>query len=201
MKILLTDIKPILDFEKHVKHLRFESDPDFSYHHEEVKKRFYEVLSILGEPVDDDLVAFVTLRLKKRSEWVDANNAANALEWKLSRLFWGRKSKYKKLPFVASIEHSHKLIRDHLHVMVRLTSLREEYSVSLLNEKIDEVCRNLKEVNEKNSESVDISIFPYTFNSYELGNKVEYICKTSSKMYNPIQRLLPHQFNIHTKKK
>lgn len=178
----------MINFQKYVKHLRFYNNDLYEYYHKEVEKRFYECLEILGEPNDLDRLIFITLRLKGKSDWVIANNASNALEFKVSKYFWGRKSRYKKLPYVSSIERSLKRFKDHIHAIIRLTELKREYSLEEIENVIKEIALNLDEINHKSSDAVRIRIFSFCGESDEVGNSIEYICKTSSKHYNPISR-------------
>jgi hypothetical protein len=192
----------MIDFQDYVKHLRFYCNELYEYHHKEVEKRFYQVFEILGEPNEFDKLAFITVRLKGKSDWTTANNASNALEFKLSKFFWGRKSRYQKLPYVSSIETSLKRFKDHFHAIVRLTNLKKDYLIEEIENSIINTALNLDEVNNKNPDAVKIRIFPFCDNSYEVGNSVEYICKTSSKHYNPLERKVlssSQQIQIKTK--
>ena len=67
-----------MDFNKYVKHDRYYGNHLYSYHNKEVEKRFYEALEKLGEPTGTDDAVFITLRLKSKSDWIIANNAAYA---------------------------------------------------------------------------------------------------------------------------
>jgi hypothetical protein len=191
----------MIDFQQYVKHLRFYNNELYEYHHKEVERRFYETLKVLGESDESDNLVFITLRLKGKSDWVVANNASNALEFKLSKYFWGRKSRHRKLPYVSSIETSLKRFKDHIHAIVRLTELKQDYTLEEIEDSINNIALNLEEVNQRNPDAVRIRIFPFCGESYEVGNSIEYICKTSSKHYNPIARKIlskEHQEEIKT---
>ncbi len=186
-----------LDFDNYVKHLRFYSNQIDCYHHKEVEKKFYKALGKLGNFNDGDLFAFITLRLKSKSDWVIANNTSNALEWKLCKYFWGRYGKKlletNNAPYVASIEHNLYRIKDHIHAIIKLDNLRCDYDTRTLETAITAIALSIKEVNEENSDAVKVSIFPFSHNSSELGNKIEYICKTSSKHHDPLSRKILSQ--------
>lgn len=183
-----------LDFQQYVKHLRYYNNNIHHYHHKEVENRFYDVLEKLGKPIEGQLYAFITLRLKSKSDWVVANNASNALEWKICKYFWGRYGKQllktNNVPYVGSIEHNLFRIKDHIHAIIKLDNLRVQYDINSLEKKIREIALTIDEVNEKNSDTVMVSIFSFSHNSNELGNKIEYICKTSSKHFNPLTRTI-----------
>lgn len=185
-----------MNFEDYVKHERYYGNHIHQYHHKEVEKRFYEVLEKLGEPDGTDDAVFITVRLKSSSDWIIANNASNALEYKLSKHFWRRKGKNLLIndlvPFVSSIEQSATRIKDHFHGIFRLKDLKQYYSHEELEKIITEIALSLKEVNERSPDAVKIRIFPFCDRTEEqakeVGNSIEYICKTSSKYYNPLER-------------
>jgi hypothetical protein len=185
-----------MDFEKYVKHERYSGDYINEYHHKEVEKRFYEVLDKLGEPDGADDAVFITVRLKSNSDWVIANNASNALEYKLSKHFWRKKGKKLLIndlvPFVSSIEQSPTKIKEHFHAIFRLKDLKQDYSHEELKKVINKIAFTLKEVNAKSPDAVKIRIFPFCDRTeeqaMEVGNSIEYICKTSSKHCNPLER-------------
>jgi hypothetical protein len=185
-----------MNFEDYVKHERYYGNQIHQYHHKEVEKRFYEVLDKLGKPDGTDDAAFITVRLKSSSDWVIANNASNALEYKLSKHFWRRKGKKLLIndlvPFVSSIEQSSTRIKDHFHGIFRLKDSKQYYSYEELEKIITEIALSLKEVNDKCPDAVKVRIFPFCDRTEEqareVGNSIEYICKTSSKHYNPLER-------------
>ena len=77
----------------------------------EVEKNFYKAQSILGAENGEELIASITIRLKNKvngipTDWIIANSVANALQVKVSKAFWGRKSRYMKIPYISSIESS-----------------------------------------------------------------------------------------------
>jgi hypothetical protein len=181
-----------LDFQEYVKHLRYYNNHIDYYHHKEVEKRFYEVLDKLGEFNEDDLFGFITLRLKSKSDWIIANNASNALEWKLCKYFWGRYGKVllqrNTAPYSGAIEHNLCRIKDHIHAIIKIDKLRFDYNADALKKRIEEIALTIDEVNERDPDAVRVRIFPYSHNSNELGNTIEYMCKTSSQHHNPLER-------------
>ena len=48
------------------------------------------------------------------------------------------------------------------------------------------LANGFEEVSKKDKDAVKVSIFQYASASKELGNKVHYLCKTSSKDYEPL---------------
>lgn len=187
----------IMDFNKYVKHERYYGNHIYQYHHKEVEKRFYKVLDKLGEPNGLYDVAFITLRLKSKSDKVIAWSVSNRLEWKLCKYFWGRKGKKMLInhsaPFVSSVEENLIRFKDHIHALVLLKDLKQDYSYDEIKDTIKKITLSIDEVNSKDPEAVEISIFPFSDKTEELekqvGNKIEYICKTASKHYNPLERV------------
>lgn len=183
-----------MNFEKYVKHERYYASKIYSYHHKEVEKRFYEILDKLGEPSGTDDAVFITLRLKSKSDWVTANCASFGLEYKLCKYFWRKKGKKmlisKTTPFISSIEHNLVRIKDHIHAIIRLKDLKQNYSHQEIIDNITKIALSLKEVNAKCPDAVRVRIFPFCDKTEEqaneLGNTIEYMCKTSSKSYNPL---------------
>lgn len=185
-----------MDFDRYAKHLRYYGNHLYEYHHREVEKNFYAVLDKLGEPKGNDYAAFITIRLKSKSDWVIANNAANALEYFICKYFWRRKGRKMletgSAPFVSSVEHNLNRIKDHIHAIVRLPELKEDYTEEEIRDQITRIALGLKEVNIRNPDAVRVRMFPFCDaiqkNANEIGNSIEYICKTSSKHYNPLSR-------------
>ena len=102
-------------------------DRGIDYQANKVKENFMRVLDILGEPDDRDTIVSITIRLKSKADWIIANNASIALEFKVSRKFWGRKSRYMKLPYVAAIESSKNWDKEHIHALIRMKDLKKYY--------------------------------------------------------------------------
>lgn len=178
----------MINFEEHVKHLRFYGNGLYAYHHNEVEKRFYEAQQLLGSPSDSDLIGFITLRFREKSDWVVANNALNSYEYRLNRSLLDDFTIANSIPFVTSIESSMTRLKDHAHVIVRLTGPLAQYPEFELEELLKHEAYGLDRVNHRSADSVQVRIFPFCGNSYQLGNHIEYICKTSSKHYNPLAR-------------
>lgn len=181
-----------MNFENYVKHIRYTIEYPYIYHHQDVAKNFYKVLDKIGSPdSSNDAAAFISIRLKSKCDWVIANAAANAIEFKLCKYFWGhygkKMLKEQKTPFVPSIEHNQDRIKDHLHAIIRFKDLRTNYTHNDLEYNIKRIIGTIDEVNNKDLEFIKVRIFSFN-NEYELGNTIEYLCKTSSRWYNPLAR-------------
>lgn len=183
-------------FQDHVKHLRFYGHELYEYHHKEVEKRFNEALEALGTPLDSDYIAFVTLRFKGKSDWVVCNNALHSYERSVAR--WFSESNPPPISFVTSIESSQARLKDHAHIILRLSGSGHEYHDCELEALLRYEALRLEEINHRNTDSVKVRMFPFCGNSYQLGNHLEYICKTSSRHYNPLARkaLYTHPRNL-----
>jgi hypothetical protein len=186
-----------MDFNKYVKHERYYGNHLYSYHHKEVEKRFYEALDKLGEPTGTDDAVFITLRLKSKSDKIIASSASYALEWKLCKYFWRKKGKKMLIsgtaPYVSSIEENLFRIKDHIHAIIRLKDLKQDFTHQEIEDNITQIALSLDEVNTNNPDAVKVRIFPFCDTTEEqakeVGNSIEYICKTSSKHNNPLLRI------------
>ena len=170
-------------------------DRGLDYQALKVKENFIRVLDTLGEPDKRDTIISITIRLKGKADWIAANNASNALEFKVSRRFWGRKSKYVKLPYVAAIESSKNWDKEHIHALIRMKDLKENYEPLGMEQIIKDIAYDLNEVNSRDNHLIDgavkIRSFPYEENKYKVvGQSIEYICKSSSTHHNPLERKL-----------
>lgn len=175
-----------------------------------VEKNFNSVLKRLGDLDKTDHVAFLTLRLKNKVlvkqtvcdeetfVYVDPDypvcfSIASALSRKISRKFWGRKSRYELMPIVFSIEQGGGGFDEHLHAIIRFKDLKEYYSADDIEQYLRETCHDLEEVNSIKSDpkAVVIRMFHYWEDqTKQLGHSIEYLCKTSSNhkdhSYNPL---------------
>jgi hypothetical protein len=158
-----------------------------------VEKNFYKVQSILGPTDKNDTLVSITIRLKGKADWITANNVANGYEFRVSRKFWGRRSRYRKLPLVFAIESSRKWDKDHLHALIRICNLKQPYTEQEIIKTARDIALSFEEVNKRDPDSVIIRTFPFCEDiTKQLGNSIEYVCKTSSKYYDPLERkLLP----------
>lgn len=188
-----------MDFNKYVKHERYYGNHIYQYHHKEVEKRFYEVLNKLGEPNGLYDAVFITLRLKSKADRIIACSASNGFEWKLCKYFWGNHKGKKMLkshsvPFVSSIESNLIRFKDHIHALILLKDLKKNFSHSEIEKSIKEIALGLDEVNSRDPTAVEIRIFPFSDKTEEhsksVGDTIEYICKTASKHYNPLERII-----------
>lgn len=174
-----------LDFNNYIKLNREGYEPVA------VEKNFYKVLDILGDLDKNETIAAITLRLKGKADWRTANNVANGFEFRISRKFWGRKSRYKKLPMVFAIESSRKWDKDHLHGLIRIQDPKQAYTDDDIIQILKETSHSFNEVNKRDPDAVITRTFPFCEDiTKQLGNSIEYVCKTSSKHYDPLQRKL-----------
>lgn len=179
-----------LDFNDYIKYDRIIEQGYYSIKH--VRKSFYEVLSILGKPDKRDILVAVTVRLKGKANWAEANEASNTLHIRTTRRFWGRKSKYVQLPYVASIESSTNWDKEHFHALIRMSDLKQYYEPQEIELIVKDIAYGLSNVNKRDngdSPAVKVRTFPYWEDSYKvLGRSIEYICKTSTNNYNPLEK-------------
>ena len=174
-----------LDFNDYVKHHRI------GYEAAAVEKDFYKVLDKLGELNPNETIAAITLRLKGKADWRTANDVANGFEFRISRKFWGRKSKYKKLPMVFAIESSGNWDKDHLHGLIRIQDPKQPYTDQEIIKILKETAHSFNEVNKRDPDAVITRTFPFCEDKYkQLGNSIEYVCKISSRHYPPLERTL-----------
>jgi len=201
-----------LSFENYIKYDRLITQGYYDIKH--VRKSFYEALSILGKPDKRDTLVAITIRLKTRvkvktirngvevneymkTNWGIAHSASNRLHGQISKKFWGRRSKYEKLPYVRSIESNEDWDKDHIHALIRMKDLKlnrktnQTFTTKEIEDTIYDIAYELEEVNErdrkKDKPPVLIRTFPYWEDKYNvLGRSIEYICKTSSKHYDPL---------------
>ena len=182
---IIRDKNSKLAFKDYIKFEREDYEPVA------VEKNFYKVLDHLGELDKNETIAAITLRLKGKADWRTANNVANGFEFRISRKFWGRKSRYKKLPMVFAIESSRKWDKDHLHGLIRIQDPKQPYTEQEIIKILKETSHSFNEVNKRDPDAVITRTFPFCEDiTKQLGNSIEYVCKTSSKHYDPLQRKL-----------
>jgi hypothetical protein len=90
------------------------------------------------------------------------------------------------MPMVRAIEPHKHWFKEHLHMIIRFQDLNKPYTAQEIESFIRETCNGFKEVNERDATSVFIRMFHYWNDTNELGNSIEYICKTSSFTYDPL---------------
>lgn len=162
------------------------------YDYARVKKNFYKVLNTLGTLEPNDLCSFITIRLKNRvgdirTDWITANSVSKALCFKISAKYWGRKGrKHQKMPMVRSIEPNKTWSKEHLHILVRFKELKQYYSSEDIENFLSKTCYDFEEVNSRDKDAVRIRMFRYWNHTNELGNSIEYLCKTTTSKYNPL---------------
>ena len=70
-----------------------------------------------------------------------------------------------------------------------LKDLKQHYEPSEIEREVRKIAQSLEEVNSNTPDSVITASMPYYEDkNKELGNRIEYICKSSSKQYNPLAR-------------
>lgn len=167
------------------------------YDYYEVEKNFYKVIDTLGEFDKRDLIVKIDLQvMNKYGYWEVVDKVCSALRIKVSQYFLGRKSKYHKLPFVRAIEEkegTRGFIKNHAHILIRLKDLKQDYEEQEIADKIEDICYSMNEVNSKKRRErkppVNIRLFHYwEETSKDLGSAIEYICKSSTKTNNPLEK-------------
>ena len=179
----------MLDFNDYRKDLRYYYDTLHHYHPEYVSKNFYKTLSALGPLDKSDYCAFITIRLKVKSDLVLCNGVIAGLAFKVSSFYWKNKTKHRLLPFVGSVENIERKkgnIKDHIHMLIRFQEPKKHYAPEEIEKEILSIASGFEEITKNDNDAVKVSIFQYAETSKQLGNKVEYLCKTSSKHYEQL---------------
>jgi hypothetical protein len=184
------DTTQLLPFERYQTILKSNYSPHY------VRDAFYKVQRILGpqDPTVDLL--FITVRLKGKvdgikTDWRIANSVANTLDLKISNHFWGRKSRYCRMKFIAAIESSANWDKEHIHAIVKMENLKRDYGTDEMIDAVKSIANSLFEVNEKDPTSVIVRNFPYSETPFNtVGNAIAYICKSASSNYDPFIRNL-----------
>ena len=174
------------------------------YDYNRVQQNFYNVIDTLGSFDKNDFCAAITLRLKNRvkvkkvvdsietheyikTDWRTANSVAKALRFKISAKYWGRKGrKHNKMPMARAIEADKNWFKEHLHILVRFTDLKQYHDENSIESFIRDTCDGFNEINERDKTAVHIRMFRYWNQTNELGNTIEYMCKTTSSKYDPL---------------
>lgn len=165
------------------------------YEYYEVEKNFYKVIDALGEFDKRDLIVKIDLQvMNDYGSWGEVDSVCNAIWIKTSQYFLGRKSKYHKLPFVRAIEEKEQQrggVKNHAHILIRLKDLKRCYENQEIIDIITKICYSMNEVNSKkkkdNNPPVNVRSFPYWEDkTKDLGGAIEYICKTTTKTYDPL---------------
>mgnify|MGYP003135974950 CR=1 FL=1 len=161
------------------------------YDYHRVQKNFYKALNTLGSLDKRDLCCAITLRLKNKvdgvkTDWRTCNSVSHALSCKTSRKYWGKRSKYERIPMIRAIEPDKLWFKEHLHIVIRFKDLKQYYEEDEIRQFLDDTCKGFKEINERDQTSVFIRMFRYWNDTNELGNTIEYFCKTTSSKYNPL---------------
>jgi len=173
----------MLTYETYANHLR----PNYEWSY--VKKNFDYILNLLGRPNELDVIVPITIRLKGKSDYVTATNVSKVVQMKLTNKFIRRMNNNCKLPMVASIESNKVHDKDHVHILAQFKKedLKQDYSTEQIEHISKDICRSIREVNSKDADAVSVRSFPFCVKeSNNLGHSIEYICKTSTKHYDPI---------------
>ena len=92
---------------------------------------------------------------------------------------------------VFAIESSRKWDKDHLHGLIRIQDPKQPYTEQEIIKILKETSHSFNEVNKRDPDAVITRTFPFCEDiTKQLGNSIEYVCKTSSKHYDPLQRKL-----------
>lgn len=160
-----------------------------------VKENFDKVLTTLGGFDKNELIVNIDLRLmNKYGNYEAVSSVCNAIWIKTSQYFLKRESKYRKLPFVRSIETKEQIrgrIKSHPHIMIRLKDLKKHYEEREVIEIITGICYSMNEINSKDRKKdkppVNVRTFPFwEDNRNTLGKRIVYICKTSTQTNDPL---------------
>lgn len=179
----------MLDYNTYRKDLRYYYHILYEYSPEYVSKNFYKILSTLGPLDKSDYCAFITIRLKGKSDLVLCNGVIAGLAFKISKFYWKNKTKHRLLPFVGSVESVERRrgsIKDHIHMIIKFQEPKKHYEPEELEGQILSIASGFEEISNSDNDAVRVSTFQYADTSMELGNKIEYLCKTSSKNYEPL---------------
>lgn len=174
------------------------------YDYNRVHKNFNYALDTLGSLDKNDWCVAITLRLKNKVKvekiingiktteyiptyWDHCHSVARALQFKVSAKYWGKEGrKYNKMPMVRAIEPDKLWFKEHLHMVIRLKDLKQYYNEEDIRLFIRDTCYNFEEVNSRDNTAVFIRMFRYWGDNNELGNTIEYICKTTTDHYDPL---------------
>ena len=67
--------------------------------------------------------------------------------------------------------------------------MKQDYSIEEIEQIIKDIALNLEETASDNNDAVKIRSFPFCEEHiHNYGNTIQYICKTSSKEYDQLQR-------------
>lgn len=173
-----------LDFNDYRQDLRID------YSAGNVEKNFKRVQRIIGLPDENSNAVFLSVKLKgKNADWITANNACNAFEMKIKRMFWKRKWNYIN-NFIGSVEYDKEYLTYHFHSILILKEIKLNLNKSEIQKIIIDILKSLEETNEKNADMVKYRMFPFSLKTRELGETIHYVVKTSTKQYDPLVRTI-----------
>lgn len=177
----------MFEYEKYRQDLRIPYNPKY------VEQRFYEALEMIGTPKDGDRFAFITAKPKGAAGWYECNNAMNALEFRLNRKLWKRRSRKEKMPNVGSIEPDASFHKYHFHYLVHLKELKVLLTDDELNVIIIRQLKKLEEINSRDQSAINVLVFSFNASKANtkqdtLGKNIHYLVKSSSKHHNPLAK-------------
>lgn len=179
----------MIEFKNHCYHIQ-------NYKLGYVEPKFYEVLNLLGNPDQNYHLVFITLRLRRGSDMVDAFKVCNGLEFKLSKRFLGKHiSNQNKLTFIPAIEYNKDLMGNHVHALLKIPFLNDFASDINITSELKSVIDKFQEINHDDPCRVNIRKFPFSEQTSDLGDTVAYMVKTTTKHWNPLYRHIPNKDN------
>lgn len=160
------------------------------------KKNFYKILKDLGTPEPQEDLMFLTIKLKNASEIQDCNRVCNGFEYKISKRFLGRRvSPANRLTFLSAIEPDSK--RDHreyhIHGLLRLGPIQSRFTHQEIEREVRKVLQSFDEVNGKSPRMVRVRTFPFSDQTNDLGDTIQYMVKESCSTYDPLLRFNPNK--------
>lgn len=189
------DFKDYLDSKLNYNKIDVRLSTQGYYDVNEVEKNFYKVLNVLGELDQSDWIASITIRLKNKVNGIPADyrmamSVAKSLRKKFGRKFKGRKG---SLPSVFAVESNKDWSKEHIHCLIRFKDIKYYNNANEIENELRTICHNMNEVNSpsKDPSAVVIRMFHYWEDkTKQLGNSIEYICKSScnykERTYNPL---------------
>ena len=179
----------MIEFKNHCYHIQ-------NYKLGCVEPKFYEVLNLLGDPDQNYYLVFITLRLRRGSDMVDAFKVCNGLEFKLSKRFLGKHvSNQNRLTFIPAIEYNKDLLGNHVHALLKIPILNNFASDVDINSELKSFIDKFQEINHDDPRRVNIRKFPFSEQTSDLGDTIAYMVKTTTEHWNPLYRHIPNKDN------
>ena len=174
------------------KRFNYSKNPRY-YDEDRVKLNFYKGQKILEYPDQDrsDLL-YITVNSVGHSDPIQVASIIKSLHNQISRHFWGRKSRYKKLPFLTSIEPDKNNWKYHFHGLLKLQDLKNYPSVDAAIEVIRDSILSLREVKKDSKQYSDPVHIVHLSTDESLDHYqrvLTYIMKESTHQYDPLFHL------------